>query len=133
MKDIIEAYAILSDPEKRERYDCEARLRAVKIAEKKVKEATYEGFGEPPSLMGKVRYAMGIAPQEFAAKLGLTETALAEYENRDAIPQSPVQFRTFINLCDQAARHLESLSQYAKAQDIRLALERKRNQRSHYR
>jgi DnaJ-class molecular chaperone len=131
MKNIIEAYAVLSDPQKRERYDQETRLRAVAQSEKNLRQQAHAGFGEPPSLMGKVRYALGIAPADFASRLGLTDTALNEYEQRDAIPQTPVQFRTFINLSEQAICHLESLNQYAKAGDIRTALARKRNQRSH--
>jgi curved DNA-binding protein CbpA len=133
MKDIIEAYAILSDPQKRDRYDREVRLRALAQSERNVRQPAQADFGEPASLIGKVRYALGIAPADFASRLGLTDIALKEYEQRDAIPQAPVQFRTFINIAQQAIGHLESLNQYSKAGDIRTALERKRNQRSHYR
>lgn len=130
IKTIIEAYGILGDPEKRARYDSETRLNALDNAEAARRETRH---GAPASLLGRVRNVLGIDSHELAGKLGLADTVLREMEARDVIPTSPVQARTFANLCRRAASQLEQSGRGSDAADLRTALDRKLTQRAMYR
>lgn len=120
MKLLVEAYATLGDPKRRERFDLEHQIRQI---------AAQETEPETPgarSLITRVRMALELSSPEFAGRLGLADTTLQSMEARDAIPQTPVQLRTFVNLCEQAAQKLEERGQLVGALDIRTALNRKR-------
>lgn len=127
MKQIIEAYAVLGNEEKRRVYDYERQFAPQSTDTKAPRNPD-----EPTNLMGKVRFALEMPPREFAARMGLPDESLSQYESRDAIPTSPVQLRTFIHFCDQAVQRLEADGQFARADEIRVALSRKRNQRRIY-
>lgn len=127
MKLIVEAYATLGDPHKREQFDLENRLRD--FAEKSG-VAPSKPESEARSLIRRVRMTLELSSPEFAGRLGLADALLQDMEARDAIPLSPVQGRTFTNLCEQAAQKLEARGQWAGAADIRTALQRKRTQRA---
>ena len=130
IKTIIEAYGTLGDPHKRARYDSDHRLNA--LGEK---EAAHHrsGRGEAGSLVGRVREALGVDSHELAGNLGLADAVLLEMEARDAVPASPVQLRTFANLCRRAASCLEAVGRGDDASELRTALERKLAQRAVYR
>lgn len=130
IKTIIEAYSVLSDPEKRARYDSETRLHALDNAETARHEMRR---GAPASLLGRVRGILGIDSHELAGKLGLADAVLLEMEMRDVIPTTPVQARTFANLCRHAVAELEQKGRGSDADDLRVALERKMTQRAMYR
>lgn len=116
IKDIIEAYAVLSDPQKRAQYDLDLRSSRFQ---------TSLSTGST-ALLTRVRLALQLSGDECAGRLGLTTSAFAELEARDAIPSSPVQGRTFVFLLDSAALALEKRGEMASARDLRLDLERKR-------
>jgi curved DNA-binding protein CbpA len=105
MKLIVEAYATLGDPQRRERFDLEHQIRQITA-----REIEPEISGAR-SLITRVRMALELSSPEFAGRLGLSDATLQSMEARDAIPQSPVQLRTFINLCEQAAQKLEDRGQ----------------------
>lgn len=137
MKQVLQAYATLSDSSKRLRYDNDQKLRAFQKSEEKnghqvVHHPASYGAGTqtPASLMGKVRVALGDTSAGFAAKLGLSEADLNAYETRDAIPQSALQMRTFANLVERAAQKLESDGRSSEAHDLRYGYERKKANRN---
>ena len=140
MKAVLTAYATLSNPEKRAIYDRDAKLRAYERIESG-KEAvkvthhapTYGDSQNPTSLMGKTRVALGDSSEIFAGKLGLSEATLAELEARDAVPQSPIQLRTFTHLVEMAARQLETTNKLGEAADLRAMLNRKKANRNFFR
>ena len=123
IKRVIEAYGTLGDATKRARYDADRRLANIETSEHGSKR--WRAWGEPESLLGRVRWHLGIEPHEFAAKLGLSDIVLLEMEGRDAIPITPVQKRTFINLCHQAEQKLEDQHQHSDADVLRRDLDRK--------
>ncbi len=125
IKRIIEAYSILGNPEKRANYDCNLRLCAVDNAPTPYQAVQHRNHGEPTSLMGRVRWSLGINPREFADRLGLSEAVLLEMEGRDLIPLTPVQRRTFVNLCQRAAQKLDDQGRHSDATDLRSDLQRK--------
>ena len=129
MKAIVEAYATLGDAEKRARFDTEIRLRD--WSERSgLENAEPEHDNSARSLISRVRMALELSSPEFAGRLGLADTTLQNMEMRDAIPEAPVQLRTFVNLCEQAAQKLEARGQWVPAADIRTGLQRKRTQRA---
>lgn len=125
IKQIIEAYGVLGDAEKRARYDNDARLGALKSAESAHYTAHPRAQGEPESLMGRVRWNLGVDSHEFAARLGLADAVLLEMEGRDVVPATPVQRRTFTNLCRQAAQKLDEQGRHSDAEELRADLRRK--------
>lgn len=125
IKRIIAAYSVLGNPEKRANYDSNRRLSAVDNAQSRYQSARHNSHGEPTSLMGRVRWNLGINPPEFAARLGLSDAILLEMEGRDLIPVTPVQRRTFINLCERAAQKLDDIGRHSDATDLRDDLNRK--------
>ena len=133
IKQIIEAYGVLGDSEKRARYDNARRLGALQNAESAHQSAHARAQGEPESLMGRVRWTLAIDSHEFAAKLGLADAVLLEMEGRDAVPATPVQKRTFTNLCRQAAQKLDDQGRHSDAADLRADLRRKDAQSQHFR
>ena len=133
IKSIIEAYGILGDAQKRARYDAERHLAAVENAGSSHHWAHGRSHGEPESLLGRVRWNLNIDSHEFAAQLGLSDAVLLEMEARDAIPTTPVQKRTFINLCNRAAQQLEERGQHSAAEDLRAMLRNKTAQNHIYR
>ena len=130
IKTIIEAFGILGNAEKRARYDNTNRMDS--LAQAELAHETYHARaqGEPGSLLGRVRWILGIDSHELAACLGLSDAVLLEMEGRDVVPTTPVQQRTFINLCRRAAQKLEASGQHSDAEDLRTALERKQAQRA---
>lgn len=130
IKTIIQAYGTLGDREKRARYDNENRLHALDNA-----EATRHRNerGQPTSLLSRVRGALGMDSHELAGNLGLADAVLLEMEARDAVPATPVQLRTFANLCRRAAAQLEASGQHETASELRRELDRKMAQRAMYR
>ena len=133
IKRIIEAYGILGNAEKRARYDSENRLGALDEAETARYSAHPRAQGEPESLMGRVRWNLGIDSHEFAANLGLADAVLLEMEGRDAVPITPVQKRTFLNMFHRATQKLEAENRYSDAADLRADLRRKDAQSQLYR
>jgi curved DNA-binding protein CbpA len=140
MKDVLRAYATLSDPQKREIYDRDERIREIERVQNggNVRvihhPSTQTKSSEAPkSLIARVRLALGDSSETFAGKLGLSEPVLAEYERRDGVPQTPIQLRTFTNLVDMAATKLEAAGKSGEAADMRTALSRKKNNRSFFR
>ena len=133
IKRIIEAYGVLGDAQKRARYDNDRRLGALENAESARSGAGARAQGEPESLMGRVRFNLGIDSHEFAAKLGLADAILLEMEGRDVVPATPVQKRTFTNLCRQAAQKLDDEGRHSDAADLRSDLRRKDAQSTIYR
>ena len=133
IKEIIEAFGILSDAEKRARYDSQTRLNALEEVEVAHRNEHARAQGEPRSLLGRVRWNLGIDSHDLAAKLGLADAVLLEMEARDAIPATPVQRRTFVNLCRRAAQMLDDKGQHSDAADLRGALDSKMAQRAIYR
>ncbi len=133
IKRIIEAYGVLGDAEKRGRYDASRRLGATDNAKTAHYSSHQRAQGEPASLLGRVRWNLGIDSHEFAAQLGLADAVLLEMEGRDAIPSKPVQKRTFTNLCRQAAQKLDEKGQHSDADDLRADLRRKDAQSQLYR
>ena len=131
IKRIIEAYGILGDAEKRARYDTERRLLAVENAEAGRPHA-HRAQGEPESLMGRVRWNLGIDSHDFAARLGLADAVLLEMEERDVIPATPVQLRTFANLCRRAAQKMEGEGKGTDATELSRDLDRKIAHRTVY-
>ena len=125
IKRIIEAYGVLGDTEKRARYDDERRLGAVEDAATARQSAHHRRQGEPESLMGRVRFSLGIDSHDFAALLGLADSVLLEMEGRDAVPIAPVQKRTFLNLFHRAAQKLENEGRHSDAADLRADLRSK--------
>ncbi len=121
IKQIIEAYGVLGDAEKRARYDNNRRLGALENAE----SAHSRAPGEPESLIGRVRFNLNIDSHEFAARLGLADAVLLEMEGRDVVPATPVQKRTFTNLCRQAAQKLDDQGRHSDAAELRADLRRK--------
>lgn len=130
IKTIIEAYGTLGDPQKRARYDHTNRLHA--LADAEAMRQT-NGRGEPTSLVGRVRGALGIDSHELAANLGLADAVLLDMEARDTVPGTPVQLRTFANLCRRAAAQLEQNGRGNDADELRVALDRKMAHRTFYR
>lgn len=136
MKQVLEAYATLSDGARRARYDNDQKLRAFEKSQKEIESRVYHhppraGTPETPaSLMGKVRHALGDSNPTFAAKLGISEADLQGYETRDAMPQAALQMRTFANFVDRAAQKLEGAGRWSEAQDLREAYERKKSNRN---
>ena len=133
IKRIIEAYGTLGDTEKRARYDNGRRLGALDEAESARQTAPIRAQGEPESLMGRVRWNLNIDSHEFAAKLGLSDAVLLEMEGRDVVPITPVQKRTFVNLCRQAAQKLDEAGRHSDAADLRDDLQRKESQSQMFR
>ncbi len=137
MKQVLTAYATLSDPHKRTRYDADARLESSDAPEAddpaRQTPVYANGATGPQSLMGKVRVALGDSSDEFAQKLGLSATVLAGYEARDAMPTSPVQLRTFTHLVEMAAQNLEMAGKSGDAIALRTAFNRKRANRNLFR
>ena len=125
IKRIIEAYNVLGNTQKRANYDSHLRLGAIENAQTRHQAAQHRSHGEPESLMGRVRWSLGIAPHEFAARLGLSDAVLLEMEGRDLIPVTPVQRRTFVNLCQRAAQKLDDQGHHSDADDLRADLRRK--------
>ena len=133
IKQIIEAYGVLGDAEKRARYDNSLRLGALEDVENAHQTAHARAQGEPESLMGRVRWNLGVDSHEFAARLGLSDAVLLEMEGRDVVPTTPVQKRTFTNLCRQAAQKLDESGRHSDAADLRADLHRKDAQNQHFR
>lgn len=133
IKQIIEAYGVLGDAEKRARYDNGLRLGALENAESTRHGAHARAQGEPESLMGRVRWNLNIDSHEFAARLGLADAVLLEMEGRDVVPSTPVQKRTFVNLCRQAAQKLDDEGRHSDANELRADLQRKDAQSQMYR
>lgn len=133
IKRIIEAYGVLGDTEKRARYDAARRLGALDNAESARYSSHSRAQGEPTSLMGRVRFNLGLDSHEFAARLGLADAVLLEMEGRDVVPATPVQKRTFINLCSQAAQKLDEAGRHSDADDLRADVRRKESQSQLYR
>ena len=133
IKQIIEAYGTLGDAQKRARYDAGRRLAGIENAESSRHAAHARNHDEPQSLLGRVRWNLGIDSHEFAAQLGLSDAVLLEMEARDIIPTTPVQKRTFINLCNRAAQQLESKGQHSAAEDLRATLRNKTAQNQMFR
>ena len=125
IKRIIEAYGVLGNSEKRVRYDGERRLNAIANAECSRYPTHSRAQGEPESLMGRVRWNLGLDSHEFAARLGLSDAVLLEMEGRDAVPVTPVQKRTFVNLCRQAAHKMDEAGRHSDAEELRADLQRK--------
>ncbi len=132
IKRIIEAYGVLGDTAKRGRYDAGRRLDALAGAENARPSSHHRAQGEPESLLGRVRFNLGLDSHEFAARLGLADAVLLEMEGRDVIPATPVQRRTFTNLCRQAAQKLDDKGHYSDAADLRADLRRKESQSQLY-
>ena len=130
IKTIIAAYGVLGDPQKRARYDSANRLHSLNRAQT---ASRGNGRGDALSLLGRVSRALGIDSHELAGKLGLADAVLLEMEGRDAIPATPVQLRTFTNLCRRAAMQLEQKGRFHDADELRLALDRKLAQRAMFR
>ncbi|HEX8465858.1 MAG TPA: J domain-containing protein [Abditibacterium sp.] len=141
MKDVLVAYATLSDPRKRARYDTELKLREFEIGaetgtEARTDSGTVQVMHHPSSysasasgassLVGKVRAALKLSLPQFAARIGVSERDLIGFEARDAMPQSPIQLRTFAQLVEKAAKHLENTGRTSDATDLRTALGRKK-------
>lgn len=125
IKRIIEAYSVLGNTQKRANYDSNLRLSAVDNAQTRHYSTHHRNQGEPESLMGRVRWSLGINSHEFADKLGLSDAVLLEMEGRDLIPMKPVQRRTFVNLCQRAAQKLDDAGRHSDATDLRDDLQRK--------
>lgn len=130
IKFIIEAYGVLGNPEKRANYDGARRLIAVGAAKIAHQESHERAQGEPESLMGRVRWNLGIDSHDFAAQLGLADAVLLDMEGRDIIPLTPVQLRTFTNLCRRAAHKMEAGGRGTAAQELERDLERKKSNHS---
>ena len=128
IKKIIEAYNVLGNPQKRANYDSNLRLCAVDNAQTRHRSAQHRNQGEPESLMGRVRWNLGINLHEFADRLGLSDSILLEMEGRDLVPTTPVQRRTFTNLCQRAAQKLDGAGRHSDANDLRADLQRKNAQ-----
>lgn len=141
MKQVLTAYATLSDSHKRTRYDNDLKLRAYQNEENAENGATVthhapiysNGATGPQSLVGKVRVALDDSSGEFARKLGLSEPILAGLEARDAIPNAPIQLRTFTQLVEMAAQNLETCGKTGDAIDLRTAFNRKKANRNFFR
>ena len=133
IKQIIEAYGVLGDAQKRARYDAERRLACIENAESSRYAAHGRNHGEPESLLGRVRWNLGVDSHEFAAQLGLSDAVLLEMEARDIIPIPPVQKRTFINLCNRAAQKLDEVGRHSAADEMRADLRRKDAQNQMFR
>lgn len=133
IKQIIEAYGVLSDAQKRARYDTDRRLTSIENAESSHHAAHARSSGEPESLLGRVRWNLQIEPHEFAAQLGLSDAVLLEMEGRDVIPLTPVQKRTFVHLCNRAAQKLDEAGRHSDAEDLRAALQNRAAQNQMYR
>ncbi len=125
IKKIIEAYHVLGNTQKRANYDSNLRLYEVDNAQTRHHSAQHRNQGEPASLMGRIRWSLGISSHEFADKLGLAHAVLLEMEGRDLIPTTPVQRRTFINLCQRASQKLDDAGRHSDANDLRADLQRK--------
>lgn len=135
MKQVLQAYATLSDPHKRARYDNELKLRAFEDSQQNSAHQVFHhpsqnGTESPASLMGKVRLALGESSESFAAQLGLSETDLRAFEARDAMPQASLQMRTFANFVERAAQKLEAARRNSEAEDLRSAFGRKKANRN---
>lgn len=133
IKQIIEAYGVLGDADKRARYDSNRRLGALEAVESSRYPSHQRAQGEPKSLLGRVRFSLGVSSHEFAAQLGLSDAVLLEMESRDIIPTKSVQKRTFVNLCRQAAQKLDEVGRHSDADDLRADLHSKGAQNQFYR
>lgn len=132
MKAIIEAYTTLGDPLRRERYDAETRLQAWEVKTSgsgKKMSAT----ASTESLITRVRNALDMTQTDMAERLGLSEGILQEMEQRDDVPKTPIQLRTFTLMCENAAEQLEKEGYSSFAHDIRTLLARKKSQRAFFR
>lgn len=123
MKDIAEAYSVLGNPQRRAQYDLDRR---VILSQERMPIAT-------GALVTRVRVALQLSADECAGRLGMGVAAFSELEQRDALPTSPVQNRTFIGLLDAAAICLEKSGEGTAARELRLDLERKRGRRAIFR
>ena len=136
MKRILRAYAALSDPHKRARYDSDLKLRAFEKSHSNDLGVTHHAptYGQAPdlpaSLMGRVRVALGESSSGFAGKLGLSEADLQAFEARDAMPQAALQMRTFANFVERAAQKLDLDKRGREADELRSAYERKKANRN---
>ncbi len=118
MKDITEAYGVLGDPHKRAQYDLDRRVSQIQMP---------IGTG---ALITRVRVALQLSADECAERLGIGSATFSDMEQRDLLPNSPVQRRTFVGLLDAAAICLEKRGEAMAARDLRLDLERKRARQS---
>ena len=123
MKDITEAYAVLGNPQKRAQYDLDRR---VMFSQERMPMAT-------GALVTRVRLALQLSADECAGRLGMGITAFSELEQRDALPTSPVQNRTFIGMLNNAALCLEQRGEGTAARELRLDLERRRGRQAIFR
>ena len=123
MKDIAEAYAVLGNPQKRAQYDLDRR---VMLSQERMPVAK-------GALVTRVRVALQLSADECAERLGMGGAAFSELEQRDALPTSPVQSRTFVGLLDAAAICLEKRGEGTAARELRLDLERKHGRRAIFR
>ncbi len=136
MKQVLRAYATLSDGHKRARYDNDIKLRAFEKSHAPDFSVVHHpaSYGHAPdaptSLMGRVRVALGESGSSFAGKLGLSEADLSAYEARDAMPLAALQMRTFANFVERAAQKLETAQREVEARDLRNSYERKKANRN---
>ena len=116
IKEITNAYGVLGNVEKRAQYDLEVRTL----------RAGLQIRASPGALLTRVRVALQLSADECAERLGMTSSVFHDFEEKDALPSSPVQSRTFAFLLGSAAIALEKRGDSTGARDLRLDLERKR-------